>query len=79
MQKALISLIQDAQSTGGIITFTDGLSAPVADLLWTDLGETILKAHDALKKEGVEIQLDIDEVDYSSKDAVDKEENHYST
>jgi len=78
MKKALTSLIQDAQATGGIITFTDGLSAPAADPMWTDLGTTILQAHDALKKEGVEIQLDINEVEYSSKDAVDAEENHSS-
>ena len=77
MQNPLIQLVEEAQSTGGITTFTDGLSAPTADLLWTKLGKIILEAHEALKKEGVEIQLDITEVDYSAKDAADARENPY--
>lgn len=69
MQEALISLIQDVQATGGIITFTDGISAPAVDPTWTDLGKTVLMAYDALEKEGIEIRLYVDEVEYSSKDA----------
>ena len=74
MKDTLISLVENAQKTGGIVTFTDGLSAPAADLLWTELGATILKAYDDLNKEGVEVLLDIRKVDYSARDAVDAKE-----
>jgi hypothetical protein len=69
MKEALTSLISDAQATGGIVEFTDGLSAPAADPAWTDLGATILKAQDALEKEGVELRLNINVVDFPSDEA----------
>lgn len=71
MQDVLIDLIQNIQATGGIITFSDGLSAPAADPTWIDLGDTVLKAHEALTKENIHIKLYIEDVDYSSKEAED--------
>ena len=69
MIEALTSLISDVQATGGIIEFNDGLSAPAAEPAWEDLGATILKAHDALEKEGVELRLNINVVDFPSDEA----------
>ena len=69
MKEALTSLISDVQATGGIIEFSDGLSAPAAAPTWTDLGTTILKAHCALEKEGIELRLNITEADYPSEEA----------
>ena len=69
MKDVLIELIDNVQATGGLIEFSDGLTAPQADPTWTDLGATILKAHDALEKEGVNMRLQIEEVDYSSEEA----------
>jgi hypothetical protein len=68
MRKVLESLIDDIQSTGGLITFNDGLSAPATDPTWTDLGATVLEAHAALEKEGVSIRLYINEVEHASTD-----------
>ena len=39
--KLLMALIGDIQATGGIVLFSDGLCAPVADTAWIDLGQTI--------------------------------------
>ena len=68
MIKVLINLVKDIQATGGLIEFSDGLHAPMADPAWIDLGETVLKAHEALVEAGVDQTLDIDIVDYSSKE-----------
>lgn len=69
MKDVLIELIDNVQATGGLIKFSDGLTAPQADPTWTDLGATILKVADALEKEGVNMRLEIEEVDYSSEEA----------
>lgn len=69
MKDILIELITDIQNTGGLIEFSDGLTAPAADPTWTDLGATVLKAHEELEKAGVVLRLNIEEVDYSSDDA----------
>jgi len=69
MEQALISIIETIQSSGGLLEFSDGLVAPSADPTWTDLGHDILNAHGALKKDGIDIPLSIETVDYCSKDA----------
>lgn len=71
MQAALISLINDIQDSGGLITYTDGFSAPAASPSWTDLGSTVLAAHKALEDEGVEIRLYVEESDLASSDVDD--------
>jgi hypothetical protein len=69
IKESLISLVSDVQATGGIIEFSDGLSAPSADPTWTDLGNSILKAHTELEKAGVEIRLTITDADCLSSEA----------
>ena len=66
MIKLLIEIVDDIQCTGGLIKFSDGLYAPVVNPAWIDLGETVHKAHMALVDAGIEHDLDIDVVDYSS-------------
>ena len=71
MQEILTGLITDIQNTGGLIEFSDGQHAPKADPTWTDLGSRVLKAHAALEKAGIELRLNIEEVDYTSDEAED--------
>jgi hypothetical protein len=67
LRAALISLIKDVNTAGGLVRFTDGLTAPAAEPSWTELGATILLAHEALKADGVVIGLHSYDVDTTSE------------
>jgi hypothetical protein len=67
LRAALIALIKDVNTAGGLIRFTDGLTAPAAEPSWTDLGATILQAHEALKADGVTLGLYAYGVDTTSE------------
>lgn len=69
MKDVLISLISDIQATGGLIAYSDGSYAPVADHTWTDLGETVIAAKRTLEAEGIEVELSIDNVEQDSSEA----------
>jgi hypothetical protein len=66
-ERSQISLIKDVNTAGGLVRFTDGLTAPAAEPSWTELGATILLAHEALKADGVVIGLHSYDVDTTSE------------
>ncbi len=62
MKNVLLKLIDDIQVSGGVLLYGNGTYAPVGDPTWTDLGETILEAKEALESAGEEVELDIQDV-----------------
>lgn len=63
----LLSIIETVQCTGGLVRYSDGHHAPVADKGWTDLGFEVMKAVTLLKTDGVDVDVDIDILDYTTK------------
>ena len=55
----LATLVEDVEAAGGLVTFSDGLTAPMCDLSWVDLGSTVLKAHKSLKAAGIKQNLSV--------------------
>ena len=45
-------LVNDIEQSGGLIEFSSGPRAPVADPTWTDLGDRIFQVHQFLCKQG---------------------------
>jgi hypothetical protein len=65
----LVGFIEDVQASGGIIGFSDGLHAPVADLTWTDLGKRIVDIQRYLQDKGMKPYLEQQNVLFSSSEA----------
>lgn len=64
----LLCLIKDIQATGGLVSFTDGMHAPLVDPGWVDLGERIAEANNYLTGQGIETGLIINTEECSSKE-----------
>jgi hypothetical protein len=65
MKIVLKKLIDDTQASGGILLYGNGTCAPLGDPMWVDLGDTVLKAKEALEAAGESVSLDIH--DFSDK------------
>ncbi len=68
MMKPLLSIVEDAQRTGGLLRFSDGLYAPAADPTWVDLGQTIFDTFTMLQNHDIDVTLDILNTDSTSRD-----------
>ena len=66
--EVLKQLIDNVESTGGLIRFTDGNLSPKADPSWLDLGWTIKAAEETLIAQGEDVTLSIEDVEHSSRD-----------
>jgi hypothetical protein len=49
------------------VRYSDGHHAPVADKGWTDLGAEVMKAVTLLKTGGVDVDIDIDILNYTTE------------